>query len=147
MSTSLAAERPAAGAAFDGADLVRARTHRGITQRQAAAELHVDPATLRRWEQDRQRPLAGDIARVQHWIRRSLRAAPPAAEIVTPESMRWLQTQRGWSLAEYAAAVGARHISTVSRWLNGHVVPGAKAKAKIERLILEERRAGGTPAG
>ena len=53
----------------DWADrLVQGRTAMGLTQKQAAARIGVDPCTLARWERDEREPTGVFAARAQHFL-------------------------------------------------------------------------------
>lgn len=41
---------------------------------------------------------------------------------------------RGWTQMEFARRLGASYVS-VSYWVRGHVIPSAKWKRKITRLV------------
>ena len=48
--------------------LVRHRTTRGLSQKEAALELGVDPSTLARWEQGKREPTGGVLGRVELFV-------------------------------------------------------------------------------
>jgi len=58
-----------------GEQLVRQRTTLGLSQKEAARQLGVDPGTLARWERDEREP-TGKLAALAE---RLLAAGPPAA--------------------------------------------------------------------
>jgi transcriptional regulator with XRE-family HTH domain len=53
-----------------GARLIRCRTARGLSQKQAAAEMGVDACTLARWERDERKPTGVFADRVSQFLER-----------------------------------------------------------------------------
>jgi transcriptional regulator with XRE-family HTH domain len=48
--------------------LVRQRTGLGLSQKEAAGEIGVDPGTLAKWERGEREPAGGFLRRVQTWF-------------------------------------------------------------------------------
>ncbi len=61
------------------ARLVRARTTLGLSQREAARKIKVDPSTLARWERDECRPAGELAARARHFLAAVPRTSRAAA--------------------------------------------------------------------
>ena len=51
-----------------GEELVRIRTPRGMTQREFAVQIGVDPTTLARWERDERLPFGEGLSKLKRFL-------------------------------------------------------------------------------
>ena len=110
-----------------------ARQALGITQRQLAARLKVDPATIWKWEQSRQRPP------VKYWPRLIEVVGEKCLPVGAAISGRLLayRRARGLTQAEFGALLGVSQ-NAVSAWELGRSKPssqGLEVTSRLRRLV------------
>jgi DNA-binding transcriptional regulator YiaG len=132
MSTT---KYPAIG--FNPADLVAARERLRITQGEAAQDLGVNVATLRRWEKGERAPSGALAAKVARWVENST-TGPRRDEPITGEEIQELRAALGLGQRDFGARYGGDY-TTVSRWENGHVTPSRDARERMRRDLRKIR--------
>ena len=106
------------------------RLERGLEQRDVAAILGVQPATVGRWERDQKRPAIRHLPRIVGLL--GLRLSRNAETL--PERLRAARRWRGLTQGELAALVGVDR-RTLGDWERGVRSPGMEGRAAIEEAL------------
>lgn len=117
------------------------RLHRlklGLTQRQAAKVVVVNPWTILNWEQGYMEPPTAKLALILQWL--GYNPFPPPKTL--KEGMLAARRTTGWTIAEAARAVGVDP-STWGEWERTDRVARKQDRLRLQRLlqrVLGDRR-------
>jgi transcriptional regulator with XRE-family HTH domain len=103
---------------------------RGLEQRDVAARLGVQLATVGRWERDQKRPAIRHMPRILELLGPGASGLPGSS----PEDLRAARRRRGITQAELATRLGVDR-RTLGDWERGVRCPGDDTLAAIEESL------------